>query len=71
MKKVDLVLETDDNITTLRWAKMAEKASQIDDERILMTPKLEQQALSPAAQEIVLEEIEGHLDDGEFEHPDC
>ena len=50
---------------------MAEKASQIDDERILMTPKLEQQALSPAAQEIVLEEIEGHLDDGEFEHPDC
>ena len=31
MKKVDLVLETDDNITILRWAKMAEKVSQIGD----------------------------------------
>ena len=50
---------------------MAEKVSQVDAERISMIAKLELQALSPAAQEIVLEEIEGHLDDGEFEHPDC
>jgi hypothetical protein len=28
------------------------------------------QALCLAALEIVLEEIEGHLDDGEVEHPD-
>ena len=49
---------------------MAEKVSQVDDERILMITKLELQFLSLAALKIVLEDIEGHLDDGEFEHPD-
>ena len=42
----------------------------LDDERILMIAKLELQGLSLAALEIVLEDIEGHLDNGKFEHPD-
>ena len=40
---------------------MAKKVSQFDDERILMIAKLELQAFSLAALEIVLEDIEDHL----------
>ena len=47
---------------------MAEKV-RMDDKLILGIIKLNLQASSLAALEIVLEDIEGHLDDGEFEHP--
>ena len=63
------IIDTDDNITETRWAKMAEKVRR-DDKLILGITKLKLQALSLAALEIVMEDIEGHLDDGEFEHPD-
>ena len=33
--------------------------------------QLKLQASCLAALEIVLEDIEGHLDNGKFEHPDC
>ena len=48
---------------------MAEKV-RLDDEQISRIAKLILQALSLSALEIVLEDIEGDLFDGEFEHPD-
>ena len=47
---------------------MAEKVM-LDDEQTLRIANLKLHALCLAALEIVLEDIEGHLDDGEFEHP--
>ena len=48
---------------------MAEKVM-LDDEQTLRIANLKLQASCLAALEIVLEDIEGHLDDGEFEHPE-
>ena len=48
---------------------MAEKVM-LDDEQTLRIANLKLYASCLAALEIVLEDIEGHLDDGEFEHPD-
>ena len=48
---------------------MAEKVM-LDDEQTLRIANLKLYALCLAALEIVLEDIEGHLDDGEVEHPD-
>ena len=47
---------------------MAEKVM-LDDEQTLRIANLKLYASYLAALEIVLEDIEGHLDDGEFEHP--
>ena len=41
----------------------------LDDEQTLRIANLKLQASCLAVLEIVLEDIEGHLDDGEFEHP--
>ena len=42
----------------------------LDDEQTLRIANLKLYASCLAALEIVLEDIEGHLDDGEFEHPE-
>ena len=47
---------------------MAEKVM-LDDEQALRSANLKLYASCLAELEIVLEDIEGHLDDGEFEHP--
>ena len=48
---------------------MAEKVM-LDDEQTLRIANLKLYASCLAALEIVLEDIEGHLDNGKFEHPD-
>ena len=48
---------------------MAEKVM-LDDEQTLRIANLKLYASYLAALEIVLEDIEGHLDNGKFEHPD-
>ena len=47
------IIDTDDNITETRWAKMAEKVRR-DDKLILGITKFKLQALSLAALEIVV-----------------
>ena len=42
----------------------------LDDEQTLRIANLKLQASCLAVLEIVLEDIEGHLDDEEFQHPD-
>ena len=49
---------------------MAEKVM-LDDEQTLRIANSKLQASSLAVLEKVLEDIEGHLDDGEFKRPDC
>ena len=48
---------------------MAEKVM-LDDEQTLRIANLKLQASCLAVLEIFLEDIEGYLDDGEFEQPD-
>ena len=63
------MLETDDDITKSTWARMAEKVM-LDDKQTLRIANLKLQASWLAVLEIFLEDIEGYLDDGEFEHTD-
>ena len=63
------MLETDDDITKSTWAGMAEKVM-LDDKQTLRIANLKLQASRLAVLEIFLEDIEGYLDDAEFEHPD-
>ena len=70
MRKVDQVLETDDD--TYYRVKVGKDGREGDVGRQanLEDRQLKLQASCLAALEIVLEDIEGHLDNGKFEHPD-